>query len=156
MDHDLTKDGRRYPLTPKQERFCQEYMTTGNASEAYRRSYAAGSMKPNAIHHSSSQLMDNPKVAYRIATLKASLAKAVDTSLSGISAMMAHAYEIAEREGQGAAMAQAAFNLAKLHGHVVDRSKTEVLDERAKDAMPDIDAMIARARGMRRDDPVTH
>ena len=26
-------------LTPKQRKFCEEYVTTGNGSEAYRRAY---------------------------------------------------------------------------------------------------------------------
>jgi phage terminase small subunit len=37
-------------LTVKQENFCLAYMETGNASEAYRRAYNAGKMKPAVIN----------------------------------------------------------------------------------------------------------
>lgn len=36
-------------LTIKQEAFCQAYIETGNASEAYRTAYAADKMKPEAV-----------------------------------------------------------------------------------------------------------
>ena len=35
------------PLTEKQEAFCRAFVETGNASEAYRRSYDAKNMGQN-------------------------------------------------------------------------------------------------------------
>ena len=32
-------------LTPKQERFCHEYLALGNASAAYRAAYSTANMK---------------------------------------------------------------------------------------------------------------
>jgi phage terminase small subunit len=60
-------------LTLKQEKFCQEYITTGNASEAYRRSYNISNMKPESIHRKATELMANVNVAARIAELKEEL-----------------------------------------------------------------------------------
>lgn len=46
-------------LTIKQEAFCQAYIETGNASEAYRTAYAADKMKPEAVHVQACKLQDN-------------------------------------------------------------------------------------------------
>lgn len=53
-------------LTPKQERFCNAYMETGNASEAYRRAYSCGEMKAETVHRKAKELLDNGKIAARI------------------------------------------------------------------------------------------
>lgn len=57
-------------LTPKQESFCHRYMETGSASEAYRLSYDSAEMKPESIHRSAKELMDNPKIASRIKCMR--------------------------------------------------------------------------------------
>ena len=46
-------------LTPKQENFCLAYLETGNASEAYRRAYAAGKMKSETVHRKAFDLLEN-------------------------------------------------------------------------------------------------
>ena len=56
-------------LTPKQERFCLEYLKCGNASEAYRLSYNAENMKPETVNRTAKELLDNPKIAARLAEL---------------------------------------------------------------------------------------
>lgn len=57
-------------LTRKQEAFCQNYMETGSASEAYRLSYDAADMKPESIHRSAKEMMDNPKISSRIKNMR--------------------------------------------------------------------------------------
>lgn len=57
-------------LTPKQENFCLAYIETGNASEAYRRSYAASKMKDKQIWEEASKLLSSPKVAQRLQELR--------------------------------------------------------------------------------------
>ena len=67
-------------LTPKQESFCLAYLETGNASEAYRRVYATARVKPETINRSAKELIDNPKIAARLAELtKEATSKAVMT-----------------------------------------------------------------------------
>lgn len=67
-------------LTPKQESFCLAYLETGNASEAYRRSYRADKMKPESINRTAKALLDNVKIAARLEELtKAATSKAVMT-----------------------------------------------------------------------------
>lgn len=53
-------------LTPKQESFCQKYIETGNASEAYRQSYDAGKMLPKTVWEEASRLLADPKVSARV------------------------------------------------------------------------------------------
>ncbi len=57
-------------LTPKQENFCLAYLETGNASEAYRQSYDAENMKPESINRKAKALLDDGKIAARIAELR--------------------------------------------------------------------------------------
>ena len=62
--------GASKQLTPKQESFCQKYVELGNASEAYRLSYDAESMKPETVNREAFTLLENPKIATRINELK--------------------------------------------------------------------------------------
>lgn len=62
-------------LTPKQEAFVQAYLTTGNASEAYRQCYSAGNMKPAVINVKASELLADGKVSVRLSTLREQLAE---------------------------------------------------------------------------------
>ncbi len=57
-------------LTVKQYNFCQQYMLTGNASEAYRLSYDAENMKTETIHRRATELMAHGLVAARIRDLQ--------------------------------------------------------------------------------------
>lgn len=57
-------------LTPKQEKFCQVYVETGNASEAYRQSYNVGTMPPESIYVKANEVKSNVKVSLRIKELQ--------------------------------------------------------------------------------------
>lgn len=58
-------------LTPKQEKFCMAYLETGNASEAFRRVYGIGNMKPESINRNAKKLLDNIKIVSRLSELRA-------------------------------------------------------------------------------------
>ena len=60
-------------LTIKQENFCNYYVESGNASDAYRRAYSCDKMKDEAVVVEASKLKDSPNVALRIDELKAKL-----------------------------------------------------------------------------------
>jgi phage terminase small subunit len=60
-------------LTPKQETFCNAYVETGNASEAYRRAFDAGAMKPETVNRKAVELLNNGKVTARVEVLQAEL-----------------------------------------------------------------------------------
>ena len=57
-------------LTEKQENFCQAYIETGNASEAYRQSYNAENMKPKTINERASRLLKECKISARVNDLQ--------------------------------------------------------------------------------------
>lgn len=57
-------------LTPKQESFCNYYIETGNASEAYRRAYDTEDMKVETINRNACGLLKNNKIAARIEELQ--------------------------------------------------------------------------------------
>ena len=56
-------------MTPKQDKFCREYMKTGNASEAYRNSYNASKMKDATIWNKASDLLKKDEVRARVEEL---------------------------------------------------------------------------------------
>lgn len=57
-------------LTQRQEKFCIAYIETGNASEAYRRSYTTENSKPETVHRRAKDMMSNSKILARIEELK--------------------------------------------------------------------------------------
>lgn len=57
-------------LTVKQEKFCQAYVETGNASEAYRSAYSADKMKHETINKRASELLNNGEVTGRVSELQ--------------------------------------------------------------------------------------
>ena len=64
-------------LTPKQETFCVEYAIGGNASDAYRRAYTAVGMRAATVNECASRLLNNRKVAARVAELQERIAQRV-------------------------------------------------------------------------------
>lgn len=57
-------------LTVKQENFCNYYIESGNASEAYRRAYSCGKMRDKQVWEESCKLLSNPKIAQRVKGLQ--------------------------------------------------------------------------------------
>lgn len=54
----------------KHEKFCQFYIETGNASEAYRRAFPDSKMKDNSLHVEASRLLNSPNVSLRVSELR--------------------------------------------------------------------------------------
>lgn len=57
-------------LTPKQEAFCQAYIESGNASDAYRKTYNAERMKPEVVNVKAVELLNHGKVTVRLDELR--------------------------------------------------------------------------------------
>lgn len=68
-------------LTAKQEAFCIAYIETGNATEAYRRVYNPTTTKEATLNRSAKALVDNPKIAARVADLRAPVIEAAQMTL---------------------------------------------------------------------------
>lgn len=58
-------------LTPKQEKFCQVYIETGNSAEAYRQAYNTANMKPRVIDQKAYELLRHGGITVRIEELRA-------------------------------------------------------------------------------------
>lgn len=56
-------------LTPKQERFCLEYLKCGNASEAYRQAYKPKKMTDKSVNEKASQMLAMVKIRSRLKEL---------------------------------------------------------------------------------------
>lgn len=111
-------------LTPKQEAFAQAYVETGNATEAYRRSYSASKMKQQAIEVEACRLLDHPKIALRLDKLQQRAQERHDVTIDTLTADLKAAYAKAMAEPKGASAAvSAAMGLAKLHGLLVDKNE---------------------------------
>lgn len=114
-------------LTPKQEKFCQKYIETGNASEAYRQAYNAANMKPETVNRTAKELLDNPKIAARLAELRGNIVKRHGVTVDSLIAELEEARLIARGKEQGAAMVQATMGKAKLAG--LDREGDKPAEE---------------------------
>ena len=107
-------------LTVKQEAFAKAYIETGNASEAYRRSYNAAKMKPDAIHVNASKLLANAKVALRVQELQAAHQKRHDITVDSLTEMLKEDRQLARTQGEPGAAINAVLAIAKLHGLLID------------------------------------
>ncbi|MHB9328037.1 terminase small subunit [Phytobacter ursingii] len=105
-------------LTIKQEAFCQAYIETGNASEAYRTAYAADKMKPEAIHVNASKLLDNAKVALRVSELQGEIKQRHNVTVDSLIAELEEARQAAlgAETPQSSAAVAATMGKAKLTG----------------------------------------
>jgi len=71
-------------ITQKQENFARAFVETGNASEAYRRSYNAEKMKDSSIHVNACKLLADANVAQRVKELQDAAAKRHDITMDKI------------------------------------------------------------------------
>ena len=117
-------------MTPKQQRFAEEYMVDSNATAAAKR---AG-YSPHTANEQGARLLTNVSVAAAIRAGQAELRERTKVTVESISDQLDAAYEQAKENGQAAAMVQACMGLAKLHGLLID--KTEDVTK-AVDLTPD-------------------
>lgn len=110
-------------LTPKQEAFCQAYIETGNASEAYRTAYDCEKSKPTTVNRKAKELIDNGKIAARIDELRLIHQKRHEVTVDSLTNELEEARELAKKTDAPAAMVSATMGKGKLHGLIVDKSK---------------------------------
>lgn len=148
-------------LTPKQARFCEEYVVDHNGAQAAIRSgYSAAAAKEQA-----SRLLTKINVQDRVAELHAAHSERLETTVDSLTEGLRLAGKLAHSEGQASAAVQAVMGEAKLHGHLVDKheevtppddmGKEELatcmadLDRKLIAAMPeaDLEAHVAYLQG---------
>ena len=104
-------------LTPKQEAFCLAYLETGNAAEAYRRSYdVAPDARDSWVYVEACQLLDNPKVALRLSELKDQAAKLSLYTVARAYEELESARNMAMQERNASAAVSAINGKVKLFG----------------------------------------
>jgi phage terminase small subunit len=115
-------------LTLKQEAFCLAYIETGNATEAYRRSYSCGNMKPESVNRKAKELMDNGKITARLEELKKPILDRHSITVDSLIRELEEARMIAAAANtpQASAMIRATLGKAELLGML---GKDKGLDE---------------------------
>ena len=103
-------------LTTKQEKFCKQFIETGNASEAYRQSYECKKMKGPTINRNAVALLDNNKIATRVGELQLQLQKKFEVSVSSITKELDEDRQLARALGQPGAAISALNVKARIHG----------------------------------------
>ena len=119
-------------LTEKQERFCIAYIETGNASEAYRRAFSCERSKPETVNRTAKELIDRPKIAARIAEVRAPAVKSAQVTLEQHLNDLKRLRDLAETsEKYGPAIA-AEIARGKASGLYVDNVNLNVTDALAE------------------------
>lgn len=103
-------------LTIKQEAFCAAYVETGNASEAYRRSYNAGKMKPEVVAVKASELLKSGNVSVRVAELRSEIQARNKITVDSLIEDLKEARLLALATEQPSPMIAATMSMAKLLG----------------------------------------
>lgn len=115
-------------LTPKQEAFCLAYLETGNASEAYRRSYSAEGMKPETVARKAKELLDNGKITARLEELRKPIAERHKITVDTLLAELEEARQLALSTDAPAPAVSATMGKAKLLGmdkQIIDHTSSD-------------------------------
>jgi phage terminase small subunit len=108
-------------LTQRQETFCQEYIKTGNASEAYRAAYSSSNMKPETVWSKGCRLLKHDKVRARLEELRAPAVESARVTLEAHLNRLEELSRLAQEEGQVSAAVKAEELRGKACGIYVEK-----------------------------------
>jgi len=108
-------------LTPKQEAFALAYVETGNASEAYRRSYDAENMKPESIWVEACRTLGDPNVGLRVSELQTAARERTLVTVESITRELEQLRLDAHASEQYAPAITAVMGKAKVNGLLIDK-----------------------------------
>lgn len=106
-------------LTPKQQRFVDEYMVDHCGAKAAIR---AGYARPQA-RSAASELLTKPNVKAAIAAKQIALSKKLDITVDTVAAELEEARSLAMRGRQPAAAVSASMGKARLMGLIVEKHR---------------------------------
>jgi phage terminase small subunit len=113
----MKPSNRESIMTPKQEKFAQAYIETGNASEAFRRAYPRSEKwKPEVVNVKASELLKHGKVLVRIRELQADHLERHKITIDSLTADARRAIKLAENNGQAGPYVAALKFIAQMHG----------------------------------------
>lgn len=116
-------------LTPKQEAFCNYYMETGNASEAYRKAYSCSKMKNESINSKAYEMLKKGEITVRIQELQNEVKNKFDLSKERI---------LAE-------LSSIAFSsIAEMHNTWIERKEFEKLTPEQKSTIKSISTKVLK------------
>ncbi len=112
-------------MSPKQQRFVEEYLVDHNATQAAIR---AGYSEKTAysIGHEN---LKKPEIAAAIAAGEARLRRKTEVSIRSMTEEMRENRDLAIKNDQASAAQQATMGMAKLHGLLVDRSEVKTTND---------------------------
>lgn len=125
-------------LTIKQENFCNYYLESGNASEAYRRAYNCERMKEKQIWEESSKLLSCPKVSQRVKELKEESKSISDITKGRIIRELAN---------------MAFSSISDMHNTWIERKEFEKLTSAQKSAIKSISTKVMKKNIGTQDNP---
>lgn len=100
----------------KHEKFCQFYVETGNASEAYRRAFPDNTMKDNSLHVEASRLLNSPMVSLRVSELRGEHKERHNMTVDDLIKELEEARQAGLEFESASAMVSATMGKAKLLG----------------------------------------
>lgn len=143
---------QNHTLTIKQENFCLEYVSSGNASDAYRAAYSVANMKPATVNRNAKTLIENNKIITRIAELRAPAIEKAGITYEGHLLTLEKLRIDAAKAGQFGAAINAEVSRGKAAGLYKDRVEIKnehkhsgtVAIELSEDAKRIIDTVLGR------------
>ncbi len=112
-------------LTPKQERFCQEYVADLNATQAaIRAGYSA-----KTANEQGSRLLAKVSVKAHIAELQQAAAKRNEVTVDTVVGMLLDSYDEAKKANQHGPAVRAAELLGKQFGMFIDRHQVDEVSQ---------------------------
>lgn len=126
----MERKGKRR-FTDKMELFCLAYVETGNASEAYRRSYNTANMADKTAQREGYNLLHNPLVQARIEELRNKVMERHEITVDTLLAELEEARLLGKETGKASAMVTASMGKAKLLG--LDK---QIVELTGKDGAP--------------------
>ena len=125
-------------LTIKQENFCNYYIESGNASDAYRRAYSCEKMRDKQVWEESCKLLSNPKVTQRVNELQEEQKGKSDITKERIL-----------QELSGIAFS----SIADMHNTWIERKEFDKLSKKEKSAIKSISTKILKKNIGTSDEP---
>ena len=112
-------------LNPKQEKFCQLYAETGNATQSHKDAGYGENMSDKTRNEKASLMVKQGKIQTRLAELAAHHQQRHDITVDSITQDYLDDRGHARTAEQHAVAIGATEKLAKLHGLIVDQAKVE-------------------------------
>ena len=113
-------------LTMKQHKFVDEYINTGNASEAYRRSYDCKKSSNKTISIEATKLINSPNVALAIKREKERLSRSSRLDSKDIEDNLYSIFERSLETDQLNTARACMMDIAKLNGLIIQKQEQQI------------------------------